>query len=181
SHTIKGSATHSQHDLGALALHGSNGVAGVNRTLEGGGIDHTADFRNLFHVQQGSNTRRKILAHGSSRRQDGVVILADFGNQITQVLGQLMCIGSVVGQQYLADAGYLGGLISHGSATCACHQYRNVTTNLLRRSYHSKGNRVKGGVVVFCNYEDAHQITFASFFSFATSSSTEATLMPALR
>ena len=48
------------------------------------------------------------------------------------------------------------------------------------------GDRVQRGcsqhlIGVFSDNQDSHQITFASFFSFSTSSATDLTLMPALR
>ncbi|MNC60467.1 hypothetical protein D3C75_1103480 [compost metagenome] len=92
-----------------------------------------------------------------------------------------MGIGGVVGDQHLGDAGDLGGRFGHCTATLAGDQHMDVATDLLGGGHGVEGGRCQDGVVVFGNDENGHQITFASFFSFSTSSATEPTLMPALR
>src|SRR5690606_23525768 len=57
----------------------------------------------------------------------------------------------------------------------------DIATDSLGRGNHIEGSGVEAAVVVLCNYENAHQITFASFLSLSTSSATSATLIPALR
>ncbi|MNN43934.1 hypothetical protein D3C81_1582000 [compost metagenome] len=92
-----------------------------------------------------------------------------------------MGIGRGVGQQHLGHAGDLGGGFGHRAATGTGDQHMDVATDLLRGRHGVEGGGGQGGVVVFGNDENGHQITFASFFSFSTSSATDLTLMPALR
>ena len=90
--------------------------------------------------------------------------------------------GGVVGRQHLLHAGQRGSLSGHGTDVLAQDQHVDVAAELLRGGDGVAGCRLQRGGVVFCNNEDGHaHSTFASFFSFATSSATEPTLMPAER
>ncbi|MOA21133.1 hypothetical protein D3C78_1416120 [compost metagenome] len=109
------------------------------------------------------------------------VALAQLGDQRGEVFRQLVGIGSVVGDQHLGHAGDLGGRCGDASATLASDQQVDIATDLLSGSHGVQGRRCQRGVVVFGNDENGHQITFASFCSFSTSSATDLTLMPALR
>jgi hypothetical protein len=59
------------------ALHGGNGVAGVDRALEGVGADHLGDVGELAHVQLGGHARCHVLAAGRGREQDVAVVAGD--------------------------------------------------------------------------------------------------------
>ncbi|MNZ84508.1 hypothetical protein D3C78_1032680 [compost metagenome] len=112
---------------------------------------------------------------------DHTLIDDQAGHQRRDILRQLVSIGRSVGHQYLADA--LDALRrSHGAFDINTgDQHMNLTANLLRRSDRVQRRGGKLGVGVFGNYQNSHQITFASFFSFSTSSATDLTLIPALR
>ncbi|MOA31708.1 hypothetical protein D3C78_1528810 [compost metagenome] len=114
------------------------------------------------------------------------VALAQLADQRCQVLGQLVGQRGVVGDQNRAHPGDLGGGFGHRGAVVAGDQQVDVATDgsgsdLLGGRDRVEGRRGQGGVVVFGNDENGHQITFASFFSFSTSSATDLTLIPALR
>ncbi len=55
----------------------------------------------------------------------------------------------------------------------------DIATDGLGRGDGVQGSAEEVGVVVVGNDENGHQITFASFLSFSTSSATDLTLMPA--
>ena len=163
-------------------LHGGNGVTGVDRTLEGVGAFYRDDLGDLVDIQLGSDPRQDVLAVGSGGSQDVAVASTQLGDQRCDVFRQLVRIGSVVGYQHLGHASDFGSSLGHGANALTGHQHVNVATD-----FGSSGDGVQGGlgqrfVIVFGDYQDSHdQITFASFFSFSTSSATDLTLMPALR
>ncbi|MDT4801795.1 hypothetical protein FQZ97_345090 [compost metagenome] len=164
------------------ALHGSDGVAGIDRAFEGVAVDHCGDVGHLGHVQLRSNARHEVLAVGGGRGQDVAVVGCQFGDQRRDVLGQLVGISRIVGLQHPAYADDLGRGLCGRAAVVAGDQQVDIATDLACRGNDIEGRALERRVVVFCNYQDAHvQITFASFFSFATSSSTLATMMPPLR
>ncbi len=92
-----------------------------------------------------------------------------------------MSVSGVVGDQHLGNACDLGSGFGHATHVLASDQDGDVATNLLRSSDGVQGGSAQCAVVVLSDYQDSHQITFASFFSFSTSSATDLTLIPALR
>src|SRR5450830_213135 len=103
-------------------------------------------------------------------------------HQRGNILGELMCVGGVVSHQYFRHASDFRSGFSDGTHALACNQHVNVATDLRSGSHGVQGGRSHDLVVVFGDYQDSHsQITFASFFSFSTSSATDLTLIPALR
>jgi hypothetical protein len=121
----------------------------------------------------------KLLKAVVDKEQPQLVIL---GNQQTHVLGQLVRIGGVVGQQDLGDAFDLGSGVGSGLAAFTGNQYFDIATDGLGRGNGVQRRGNQPGVVVFCNNQSCHvQITLASFLSLSTSSSTLLTLMPPLR
>src|SRR5450830_201929 len=103
-------------------------------------------------------------------------------HQRGNILGELMCVGGVVGHQYFRHASDFRGSFSNSTHALACNQHVNVATDLRGGSHGVQGGRSHDLVVVFGDYQDSHdQITFASFFSFSTSSAIDLTLIPALR
>src|SRR5262249_29957635 len=140
------------------------------------------DVGNLGHVEQGGHARQQVLAVAAGRGQDVAVALGQIDHQRGDVFGQLVGEVGGIGHQHLGHAGQLGGGLGGGAGVVACHQQVHVAAELLRGGDGVEGGGLQRGVVVFGNDEDRHdQITFASFFSLATSSATEPTLMPALR
>ena len=78
-------------------------------------------------------------------------------------------LGGVIGHQYLANARDRSGCFPDRAAIGARHQNVNVRAHDLCRGNRVQGGALQAAVVVFCNYQGTHQITFASFFSLSTS------------
>jgi len=179
---VEAGGTHGDDFHRSRGLHGSDGVTGIDRTLEGISAFYRDDLGDLVNVQLSGNPRQDVFAVGGRGSQDVAVASAQFGNQRRNVFRQLVSVGGVVGHQHFGHASDFGGGFSHGANALAGNQYMNVTTD-----FGGGGNGVQGGrsqrlVIVFGDYQDSHdQITFASFFSFSTSSATDLTLIPALR
>ncbi|MNC22428.1 hypothetical protein D3C75_704300 [compost metagenome] len=180
-HGVEAGTTHGQHLDGGRGLHGGDGVAGVDRPLEGVRALDLDDLGDLVDIQQRGDARQHVLAGGGGGGQHVAVTLAQFGDQRRDVLRQLVGEGGVVGDQHLAHASDLGGGFGNGGARATCDQHVDVATDLLSGGHGVQGRSTQRCVVVLSDNQDSHQITFASFFSFSTSSATDLTLMPALR
>src|SRR3990167_8143061 len=139
-HWIKTCATHGDHFYRRSRLHGSNGVAGVDRTHKGVGADHGNDFRDLINIQLSGNPRQDVFAVGSRASQDVAVALTQFGNQRGNVFRQLMGVSRIVSHQHFSHASNFGGSFSGSAASATGNQYVNVATYGLRR-----GNSVQRG------------------------------------
>ena len=103
-----------------------------------------------------SSARHEVFAHGASGGQDVAVALANFGNQLTQVLAQEVTISSVVGNQYLVNAFGLGSCFSNGTTVLTGNQYVDVSADGLGSRYNIQGSLFQAAVVMFSNYKDAH-------------------------
>ena len=101
-------------------------------------------------------------------------------HQGRQALGQGVGVGRVIGKHNLGGAGDARRRFGDGAALMAGHQHVN-RAQFQARGERMKGRRFEGGVVVFGNEKDAHQITLASLRSLSTSSAASATLTPAWR
>src|SRR4029077_11041691 len=93
-----------------------------------------------------------------------------------------MVVGSIVGEQHLANPGNPAGSLRHSTAVLAGDQNVDLRTGDLVGG----GNRVESRglerpVVVLGDDEGGHQITRASVLSLSTSSTTEPTLWPPCR
>src|SRR5690606_19774942 len=164
------------------ALHGGDGVAGVDGALEGVGTDHLGDVADLPDVQLGGHARGDVLAAGGGREQD-VAVVACNGNHLGgDVLGQAVVQRRAVGEDDLGDAGDLGGGFGRGRGVGASHEHMHAAATLGGRGDGVERGALEAVVVVFGNDEDGHgQITLASFLSLFTRVATSGTLMPALR
>ncbi|MNF87279.1 hypothetical protein D3C84_697430 [compost metagenome] len=180
-HRVETGAAHGDHLDRRAGLHGGDGVAGVDRPLEGVRALDLDDLGDLVDIQQRGDARQHVLAGGGGGGQHVAVTLAQFGDQRRDVLRQLVGEGGVVGDQHLAHASDLGGGFGNGGARATCDQHVDVATDLLSGGHGVQGRSTQRCVVVLSDNQDSHQITFASFFSFSTSSATDLTLMPALR
>ncbi|MNO53324.1 hypothetical protein D3C76_437670 [compost metagenome] len=109
------------------------------------------------------------------------IAFRQFDDQRRDVFRQLVGVGSVVGDQYLGHAFDLGSGFSHTTDVLASDQHGDVATDLGSGSDGIQGGTGQSAIVVISDYQDSHQITFASFFSFSTSSATDLTITPALR
>ena len=93
-----------------------------------------------------------------------------------------MRVSGIVSVQDFAHARNFRSGFNHGASALPCYQDVDVATDFSGGGHGVEGGRGQHLVIVFGDYEDSHdQITFASFFSFSTSSATDLTLIPALR
>ncbi len=180
-HRVEASGAHTDDLHRRAGLHGGDGVAGVDRPLEGVGTDDPDDFRDLLDVEQRGDPRQDVLAVAGGRGQHVAVGAAQLGQQRREVLRQLVGVGRGVGDQHLAHPGDLGRGGGHRATALAGDQQVDVAADLAGGREGVEGGRGQRGIVVLGEYQDSHQITFASFFSLSTSSATDPTLMPALR
>ncbi|KWV88048.1 hypothetical protein PFLmoz3_02433 [Pseudomonas fluorescens] len=165
-----------------VGLHGSDGVTGVDRALEGVGAFYRDDLGDLVNVQLRGNAWQDVFAVGGSGGQDVAVASAKLGDQRCNVFRQLMRISGIVSVQDFAHACDFCSRFSHGASALTSNQHVDVPTDFSGSGHGVQGGRGQHLVIVFGDYEDSHdQITFASFFSFSTSSATDLTLIPALR
>ena len=88
-------------------------------------------------------------------------------------------VGSI-GDQRLAHARDTGRSLRSVGTSFASHQHVYFIAERLCRRDGIQDRRFDRTIVVFRNNQNRHQITFASFLSFSTSSSTDLTCWPAL-
>src|SRR5690606_24530133 len=141
---------------GSGRLHGSDGVTGIDRALEGVGAFNGDDLGDLVDVQQGSDARQVVLAVGGGRSQHVAVVLGEFGNQRSDVFRQLVSEGSVVGNQDLGNASDLGSCFGNGGDAGTGNQHVDVATDLGSSSNGVQGGGSQGGVAVFSDNQDSH-------------------------
>ena len=172
-----------RHDLDLVGrLHRRQGIAGIDRAHEGVGRCDGADVRDLGHVEQRGRAWHEILAAAGGGGHDMAVAAGERHDELGQVLGQAVGIGSVIGQQHLGDAGDRRGGFRGGAAILAGHQHDQIAADGLGGGDGIEGRRLQAGVVVLGDEEDGHrQITLASLRSLSTSSATLFTLTPDLR
>ena len=133
-----------------------DGIAGIDRPLEGVGRDHFDDFGHLRDVEQGSDARRDVLAGRGGRRDDRVIRAGQRdhqrGQRLRQALGELVGFG----QQHLAHALQLRGGVGGSLGALAGNEHIDVRADLEGRRQRLGGLVGKGGVVVFCNQKNSH-------------------------
>jgi len=156
SNRVETGGTYCDHFDCSGRLHGSDGVTGVDRTLEGISAFHRDDLGDLVNVQLGGNARQDVFAVGSGGSQDVAVALAQFGNQWSNVFRQLVRVGSIVGVQDFAHASDFRSGFSHGTSALACDQNVDVATDFGSGSNGVQGGRGQHLVVVFGDYQDSH-------------------------
>jgi hypothetical protein len=106
-------------------LHGGDGVAGVDRALEGVGADHLGDVADLGHVELGGHARGHVLAAGGGREQDVAVVGCD-GQHLRGTFSARPWPGRRVGVDDLGHAGDLGGGLRGGAGVVAGDQHVHV-------------------------------------------------------
>ena len=126
----EGGGAHGDHLLGVGRLHRLDGVAGIDRPLEGVGRDDLDDFGDLRDVEQGCDARQDVLADRGGGRDDRVVAAGERDDQRCQRLGQI--VGKIValGEQHLGDAGELGGGVGGSLGALAGDQHMDVAADL---------------------------------------------------
>src|SRR5699024_8295126 len=122
----------------------------------------------------------------AGRGHEVVVAFRLLRQQRSHVLRQKMVIGIGICLQDLRDTRNLGGGFGSAIHPLADDQDVEVAAGMagdfLGGSNGAQGGGLEGAAFVLGNDQDAHcQMTFASFFSFSTSSVTDPTLTPAWR
>jgi hypothetical protein len=138
-------------------LHRGDGVAGIDRALEGVGADDLGGVADLADVQQRGHTRSHVLATGGGRKQDVAVALGNGHHLRGDVLGQAMVQPGGVCMQHLGHAGDLGSRPRCGTGVCTRHQHVHITPAGDRGGHGVEGGALDGRVVVFGNDEGCHQ------------------------
>ncbi len=149
SYRVETGGTHGDHFHGSRRLHGSDGVTGIDRTLEGVGAFYRNDLGDLVNVQGSGNARQDVFAVRGSASQDVAVALAQVSNQRRNVFWQLVSVSSVVSQQYFRHTSDFACGFSGGSGVGASYQHVNVTTDFCGRSHSVQGGRRQSCVGVF--------------------------------
>ncbi|MNR04342.1 hypothetical protein D3C85_1202900 [compost metagenome] len=137
-------------------LHGGDGVAGVDRALEGIGRFHADDVGDLGHVELGRDARGHVLARGGGREQDVAVARRHSQHLGRHVLGQAVSQLRRVGQQHLGHASGLRGLIGHGARVGAGNQHMHIASDLGGGGDGVQGCALELGVIVFGNNQRRH-------------------------
>ncbi|OIQ69513.1 hypothetical protein GALL_488840 [mine drainage metagenome] len=152
---LEGGAAHGDHLDGVPALHGGDGVAGIDGALEGVGRQHGGDVGELGHVEQGGHAGRHVLAEGGGGEEQPLIAGGQAGHQQRQRLGQAMGIGRILGQQHLGDAGDGGGGLGHRAGRLAGDQHMHLA-QAGGGGHGMQGGRLQGGVIVFGDDENGH-------------------------
>ncbi len=149
SDRVKTSGTHGDHFHGSRRLHGSDGVTGIDRTLEGVSAFYRDNLGDLVNVQGSGNARQDVFAVRGSAGQDVAVALAKFSNQRRNVFWQLVSVSSVVGYQHFRNASDFCSSFSSGTNIAAGYQYMNITTDFCGSSHSVQSGWRKSCVGVF--------------------------------
>ena len=153
-HGIETGRTHGDHLDRRAGLHGGDGVTSVDRALEGVRAFHRDDLGDLVDVQLRGNARQEILAVGGGSSQYMAVVLGQISDQRRDVLGQLVGVSRIVGDQYLGYAFDLCGCFADGSAAAAGYQHVDVATDGLGGNPLGGGDGVQGsgrGTALLCS------------------------------
>ncbi|MCY1291778.1 hypothetical protein D9M70_409780 [compost metagenome] len=153
---VEPGGTHGDHLDRSVRLNGSDGVTGIDRTLEGVGAFYRDDLGDLVNVQGSGNARQDVFAVGSGGSQDVAVALAQLCNQRSDVFRQLVSVGSVIGYQHFSHASDFRSGFSHGASALASDQHVDVTTDFGGSSNGVQRGRSQHFVVVFSNNQDSH-------------------------
>ena len=162
-------------------LHRLHGVAGIDRPLEGVGPGDGRDVGDHHDVEQRREPRRDVLARGRRREDDVRVALGHPPDEVGQRLGEAVAVALALDMHHLRDPVELRRRFRDRGTVVPRDEHGDVAAHRLRRSHGLGGGVVQRAVVVLGQDQDRHQITPASDFSLAISSSTEPTLTPAWR
>ena len=158
-----------------------HGVARIDRADERVGGFNFRDLGNLLHVQQRCDARHHVLAEATWRHDQVAVVRRHAGHQDWRRFQQ--------GRWHKLRSSAFSTLATPAilaPASAAAPQSWPATSRCTSLSISARRDGVPGlrDDAVFVRlgeYEDAHQITFASFISLSTSSFTSSTLTPPSR
>ena len=110
--------------LPGRGLDGDDGVAGVDRALEGVAAFDRHQVGDLVDAQQRGDDRHQVLAEGRRRREDVAVAGGELRDLRAEHLGEGLFVGRVGDGQHFRHAGDGGGL---GRGACRIgREYRDV-------------------------------------------------------
>ena len=179
---LEAGAAHGDDLLRVGRLHGLDGVAGVDRPLEGVGRDDAGDVGDHHDVEQ---RRRRAGRRSCPRWWRGRRCArrrpASDDHEVGQGLGEAVAVAGALDVDHLRDAVELGRRLGDGAGVLAGDEHVDVAAHRLRGGDGLGGGVVEMRVVVLGENENGHQSTPASVLSLAISSSTEPTFTPALR
>ena len=110
--------------------------------------------------------------------EDRLIRGRELPQQQREILGDRFGVGGVFDLQHARDARHLRARVSHRAAVLAGDQHVDRVVQRLGRGDRMQGRLGQLAVVVLRQDQNAHQITFASWRSFSTSSATLATRTP---
>ncbi|SAK99126.1 hypothetical protein AWB82_07270 [Caballeronia glebae] len=169
-------------DLDRIArLHRRDSIARVDRALESIGAIDGGDIADLRDIEMRGDTRRDVLAVSRRRSEDVRIVFRDVQHRRFDIFREAFGELGRIGEQHFRYARDLRCRIGHALCVRTRDQHMNIAADLRCRCNRVQRRCLDRRVVVFCNNESRHQITFASFFSFSTSVFTSGTVMPALR
>ena len=112
----------------------------------------------------------------------GIALRSELRDQRSKILGQPMFIGRIVRMQHFRDAGNFRRRLRRALRVQPGDQHMKFAAQLTGRRDRRQGRGLQRRVVMFGENKNGHaQITFASFFSLSTSSSTVFSITPARR
>ncbi|VVO42125.1 hypothetical protein PS691_05839 [Pseudomonas fluorescens] len=137
---VETGGTHGDHFDRSRRLHGSDGVTGIDRTLEGVSAFYRDDLGDLVNIKRSGDAWQDVFAVGGSSSQDVAVASAQLGHQGRNVFRQLVRVGGVVGEQHFGHARDFRRGFSHGASAKTGNQYVDVATD-----FHGRSNGVQRG------------------------------------
>ena len=178
---LEGGAADGDDFLRVARLDRHDRVAGVDRTLEGRGVDHLRDLRDLHDVELGGDARRDVLAGGGGRGEEGVIAGHQRNDERFDGFGEGVRERFAFGVEHLADAGDLRGGVGGGPGVVAGDEHVDVAAEGLRGGDRLRGDVVERVVGVFSENQNGHDQIAPTDLSLAMSASTSATFSPASR
>ncbi len=168
--------------FGSVELDRLDGVAGVDRPLEGLGAQDLGDVGDLHHVEQRRGARGDVLGARGRGGDDRVVTRGERNDQLSQRLGERVAVDRVVGDPHLRDPRELRGRLGRRADVVAGDEDVDRSPDLERCGQRPRGHVAQRSAGGFGQKKGRHgQITPASSCSLATSSATDFTFTPALR
>ncbi len=119
----EGGGADGQHLLAIGGTHALDGVAGIDRPVEGVGADDGDDVGDLHDVEQRGDARQHALPHGGGGRDERVIVLGQRDAERGDRLGEAVGVGRAIGEEHLGDAVELGRGLGGGAGVLADHQH----------------------------------------------------------